>query len=37
MEKIKDFMSEHIKGFVIGGVLFVATLGFYGIYRLFKD
>ena len=37
MEGIKEFMSEHIKGFVIGGVLFIATLGFYGIYKLFKN
>lgn len=37
MERFKEFMSEHIKGFVIGGVLFIATLGFYGIYKLMKN
>lgn len=36
MEKFKNFMEKHAKKIVIGGVLFVATLGIYGIVKLIK-
>lgn len=36
MEKFKEFMETHAKKFIIGGVLFVATLGIYGIVKLIK-
>ena len=36
MEKFKDFMETHAKKFIIGAVLFVATLGIYGLVKLIR-
>ncbi len=36
MEKFKDFIEQHAKKFIVGGVLFVCTLGLYGLYKLIK-
>ena len=37
MIEIKKFCNDHFKGIIIGGLLTVATLGLWAIWKLFRD
>lgn len=36
MKKMKEFVKTHLKKIIIGVILFVITLGGYGLYKVFK-
>lgn len=37
LDTIKDFANNHFKGLVVGGLLTIATLGLWAIWKLFRD
>ena len=37
LDTVKDFVNDHFKAFVIGGLLTISTLGLWAIWKLFKD
>ena len=36
MKNVMEYIKLHAKKFIIGAVAFVATLGIYGLYKLYQ-